>query len=127
MNVLIVLAGVVGALTTIGHFVVGSRRFLAPMLAAPIEDVPRKVMHCVFHYVSTHLILSTVALFLVGFGVDVGPGSQALVRFIAISYLVFALWQLVIAVGSGIPRAPLKLFQWVFFVLIAVLSWLGVG
>ena len=126
MNVLIVLAGVVGALTTVGHFVVGSRRFLAPMLAAPIEDVPRKVMHCVFHYISTYLVLSTAALLLVGFGACVGEGTTALVQFIAINYLVFALWQLLIAFGSGIPRAPLKLFQWVFFLLIAVLSWLGV-
>lgn len=125
MNLLIVLAAVVGALTTIGHFVVGSSRFLAPMLAAPIEDVPRKVMHCVFHYVSTYLVLSTAALFLVGLDVCVGEGTSALVRFIAINYLVFALWQLLIAFGSGIPRAPLKLFQWVFFLLIAVLSWLG--
>jgi magnesium-transporting ATPase (P-type) len=78
MNWYIIIAGLIGALTTIGHFAMGSKEFLRPMLEASFDPVPKKVMHCVFHYVSAYLILSSIAL-----------------------------------------------FQWVFFILIALFSFLG--
>ena len=59
MNWFIIIAGLVCAFTTIGHFSVGSRKFLKPMLKASFDPVPKKVMHCVFHYISAYLILST--------------------------------------------------------------------
>ncbi len=51
MNWMITIAGFVGLFTTIGHFAVGSKSFLKPMLEASFDDIPKKVMHCVFHYV----------------------------------------------------------------------------
>ena len=125
MNWLILIAGVVCAMTTIGHFTVGSRDFLAPMLAAPIEPVPKKVMHSVFHYVSVFLILSSVFLLGIGSGLIRSEGASLLVRFIAVNYAGFAVWQLAIAATSGINNGIFKLFQWIFFVIIAVTAWLG--
>jgi hypothetical protein len=125
MNWFILISGVVCAMTTIGHFAVGSRDFLAPMLAASIEPVPKKVMHCVFHYVSAFLILSSVFLLGIGSGVIRSDGASLLVRFISINFAAFAVWQIAIAATSGIPNGIFKLFQWVFFVIIAVTAWLG--
>lgn len=125
MNWFIIISGVVCTLTTIGHFAVGSREFLAPMLAASIEPVPKKVMHCVFHYVSTFLVLSAIFLLGIGFGVITSEGTSLLVRFISINYAVFAVWQIVIAATSGIQNGVFKLFQWIFFIIIALTAWLG--
>jgi hypothetical protein len=125
MNWLVIVAGLTGAATTLGHFTVGSKQFCAPMLDASFDPVPKKVMHCVFHYVSAYLILSTIALLGIGFGHIAGDGTSLLVRFIAVNYAVFAVWQIALAATSGIEKGIFKLFQWVFFTIIAVTAWLG--
>ena len=125
MNWFVIAAGIVGAFTTAGHFAIGSREFLKPMLEASFDPVPKKVMHCVFHYISAYLFLSTVALLGTGFGIINGEGTTLLVRFIAINYAVFAVWQIALAATSQIEKGVFKLFQWLFFTIIALLSWLG--
>jgi len=127
MNLFILIAGILAAATTAGHFAVGSKQFLAPMLNAEFDPVPKKVMHCLFHYVSVYLILSTLALLGAAFGHIPVEGSGLLVKFIAINYAAFAVWQIALAVTSGIEKGIFKLFQWVFFVAIAILAWLGVS
>lgn len=125
MNWLVLIAGFVSAFTVIGHFTMGTKEYLRPMLAADFDEVPKKVMHSVFHYVSVFLILATLALLATAFGYldDISP--SLLVRFIALNYFFFAIWQIVIATASDIDRGAFKLFQWVFFVIIAILAWLG--
>ena len=125
MNLFVIIAGSVCAFTTLGHFAIGSKDFLKPMLEAEFEPVPKKVMHCVFHYISAYLILSTLALLGIGFGVIAGEGTAFLVRFISINYAAFAVWQIALALTSQIPGGLFKLFQWVFFVIIAVFAWIG--
>ncbi len=124
MNWFVIFAGVFSAFTVIGHFTMGNKMYLQPMLAAEFDPVPKKVMLSVFHYVSVFLILATLALLAVGFGYLADP-SSLLVRFIALNYAFFAVWQIAIAATSGIEKGVFKLFQWVFFVIIAVLAWLG--
>jgi hypothetical protein len=125
MNWLLTISGLFAAFTTIGHFAVGTKQYLVPTLEASFDEVPKKVMHCLFHYISVFLILSAAVLLAAGFGLGLGGDSTPLIRFIAISYAAFAGTQIVLAVRSDIERAPLKLFQWTFFVLIAVFAWLG--
>ena len=125
MNWFIISAGIVSAFTTIGHFTMGTKEYLKPMLSAEFDIVPKSVMHSVFHYVSVFLILSTMVLLLVGFGVKSDSQPSLLVRFVALNYAAFAIWQIIIAARSDIPRGITKLFQWVFFVTIAVLAWIG--
>ena len=127
MNWYIIIAGLIAAATTVGHFAVGSKKFLKPMLGASFDPIPQKVMHCVFHYVSTYLILSTVTLLLIGLGIWPSTGTSAVINFIAVNYALFAVWQIVLAITSGIPNGIFKLFQWIFFVLIALFSFLGTG
>jgi len=126
MNGYILIAGLFALATTLGHFAVGSKKFLKPMLGASFDPISKKVMHCVFHYVSTYLILSAAALLIIGSGFWAGAGATAVAIFIALNYTIFAIWQVVLAAKSGIPGGVFKLFQWIFFVLIAVFVFLGV-
>ena len=126
MNWYIFIAGIIAAATVVGHFTVGRKDFLKPLLDAPIDDVPKKVMHCVFHYISAFLVLSTLALLAVGLGVKFKSSQTFLVDFIAIHYATFAVIQLIIALKSKIPKPALKLFQWIFFALIAIFIWIGI-
>ncbi len=125
MNWLVFIAGLAGAFCTIGHFAIGSRDFLKPMLEASFDEIPKKVMHCVFHYISAFLILSSVALLASGLGFNFKGDTTLLIKFIAVHYAVFAVTQISIALTSKIKNGMFKLFQWTFFVVIAVLAWLG--
>ena len=127
MNWYIIIAGLIASVTTAGHFAVGSKEFLKPMLGASFDPISKKVMHCVFHYVSTYLILSAVTLLLIGLNIWSGAGFVAVTKFIAANYVVFAIWQIVLAIASDIPKGIFKLFQWIFFVLISLFSFLGTG
>lgn len=125
MNIMVLLAGIIALLTTIGHFTVGTQRFLDPLLKSDMEPVAKKVMHCVFHYVSVFLISSTIGLLVVGLGIRTGHPALLLTRYIAANYAAFAVWQVVLAKKSDIPNAVKELFQWMFFAAIAVLAWIG--
>jgi hypothetical protein len=125
MNALLLISGLVAGFCTVGHFMIGSKSYLNPMLTAAFDDVAKKVMHCVFHYVSVFLVLSSIALLVLGFGIQWKSDAALMVKFIALHYAFFALVQLVIALTSKIEKAPLKMFQWTIFVVIAVSAWLG--
>ncbi|MEE8416946.1 MAG: hypothetical protein V3S05_11775 [Desulfobacterales bacterium] len=126
MNWFIFIAGIIAAMTVVGHFTVGRKDFLMPLLDSSIDDVPKKVLHCVFHYISAFLVISTLALLAVGAGAKFKSGYTLLVDFIAIHYAIFAVTQLVIALRSKIPKPAFKLFQWIFFSLTAIFAWLGI-
>ena len=127
MNILLIAAGSTALMTTVGHFTAGSKLYLKPLLDSDIEPIAKKVLHCVFHYVSVFLITSTAALSLSGLNLMPESSPQLLCRFIALNYLAFAVWQLILAGQSGIPKAPIKMFQWTFFIIVAVLAWFGSG
>ena len=125
MNWPIFIAGLAAAFCTLGHFTVGRKHYLIPMLSASFDDVAKKVNHCVFHYVSVFLVLSAACLLLMGTGMGFSGDSAVLAQFIAIHYAVFASAQIIIAATSGIQNAIVKMFQWMIFVFIAVFTWIG--
>ena len=125
MNWPIFFAGVGAVLITMGHFTAGSKLYLKPMLQASFDDVPKKVNHCVFHYVSAYLVLSAVFLLLIGTGYHNQADASWLVKFISLNYGFFAVVQIVIAATSGIQNAIFKMFQWMLFVFVAVFAWVG--
>jgi hypothetical protein len=45
MNWMILISGLAAGFVNLGHFTVGSKDFLNPMLQADFDDVPKKVMH----------------------------------------------------------------------------------
>ena len=122
---MILIAGLAAGFVNLGHFTVGSKEFLRPMLRADFDEVPKKVMHCVFHYVSVYVVLSFIVLMAIGLGFSFGAADTLLVKFIAINYFLFGITQIVIATTSDIPNGAIKLFQWIFFMAIAIFAWLG--
>lgn len=125
MNWLVLISGFVTAFCTVGHFAIGSKQYLQPMLQASFDDVPKKVMHCVFHYVSVYLVLSTIFLVSVGFGYQFNTDTNLVVKFMAVNFALFAVMQLITAATSKIQNAFFKMFQWIIFIVIAVLAWTG--
>jgi hypothetical protein len=77
--------------------------------------------------------LATVGHFAIGSGSFLRPtleasfdeGTSLLVKFIALNYAAFAIAQAILALASNIKNALFKLFQWMFWVLIALFAWLG--
>ena len=127
MNWMIFISGLAAGFVSLGHFTVGSKDFLKPMLQAEFDDVPKKVMHCVFHYVSVYVVLSFIVLIAIGLGFSFGAADTLLVKFIAIHYFFFAITQIFIAATSNIPKGVIKLFLWIFFMIIAIFAWIGVS
>jgi len=126
MNYFIFIAGLISLVAAIGHFSMGRKEYLLPVLDSDVDIVPKKVMQSLFHYMSVFLVLSAIVLF---------AGSHHLcplydyvhnmIRFIAIVYAFFAMTQFFIALGSGISGGVFKLFQWVFWALIAACAIIG--
>jgi NADH:ubiquinone oxidoreductase subunit K len=127
MNWPIFIAGVGAGFITLGHFAVGSKQYLKPMLQASFDEVPKKINHCVFHYISVYLVLSTIFLLLTGIGYISPADNSWLVKFISINYGFFAVVQIVIAATSGIQNAIFKMFQWMLFAFVAAFAWVGVA
>ena len=125
MNWMILISGLAAGFVNVGHFTVGRKNFLKPMLQADFDDVPKKVMHCVFHYISVYVVLSFIVLIAIGLGFSFGTANALLVKFIAINYFLFAITQIVIAATSNIPNGVIKLFQWIFFMGVAIFAWIG--
>ena len=101
MNTLLLVSGLFAAFATVGHFVIGSKQYLKPTLAAPGDPVAKKVMHAVFHYVSVDLVLSSILLLALGFGASLSTDVTFLVRFVALHYVLYAAVQVIIALASN--------------------------
>lgn len=124
MNVTVFIAGIVALLAAIGHFTIGKKQFLGPMLNADFELVAKKVMHSVFHYVSVFLLLSAFFLIMIGSrGTRCVFDPSLILLFLGASYFLMALWQILIALTAKVSL--LKMFQWIFWLVIAVLIFLG--
>ena len=123
MNYFTLIAGILAALATIGHFAVGTKDFLKPVMESGIEEIPKKVMQSLFHYMSVFMILTTVILIAVAMGYNlIFENTKDVVKFIGFTYAGFAVIQFLIAVTSSIKGGIFKLFQWVFWILIALFS-----
>jgi hypothetical protein len=57
MNAPTFIAGLAAAFCALGHFTVGRKQYLKPMLAASFDDVAKRVNHCVFHTASFIMFL----------------------------------------------------------------------
>lgn len=50
MNCYVLTAAAFSLFTTIGHFAMGTKLYLVPMLKSDLEPLAAKVMQAVFHY-----------------------------------------------------------------------------
>lgn len=126
MNYFILISAIIALAAVIGHFTMGKKEYLMPVLNSDIDIVPKKVMHSLFHYMSVFMVFSTIILF-------AGSSTQCplyeyvhnMIRFISIVYAGFAISQFAIAASSGIKSGPFKMFQWIFWALVALFGILG--
>lgn len=126
MNFFIFISALIALVAIIGHLTMGRKEYLKPVLDSDIDIVPKKVMQSLFHYMTVFMVLSTIVLL---------AGSHELcpmydyvhnmIRFIAIVYAFFALTQFIIAITSGVAGGGLKMFQWLFWALIAASAIIG--
>ncbi len=127
MNYFILTSGILASLATIGHFAVGTNDFLKPVLNSDIDEIPRKVMQSLFHYMSVFMALTSVILLAISMGENlIFEHTKDVVKMIGLSYAGFAIIQFIIALTSSINMGVFKLFQWVFWTLIAAFSLIGV-
>jgi len=125
MNWYLVVSGLLAAFCTVGHLTIGRKTFLKPMMEATFDEVPKKVMHCVFHFITIDFVLATVVLLAAGFGLTFGHHVRLLVLFIAVHFLLYGIVQILMVLSSGIRGGLSKIFQWLVFLLVAIFAFLG--
>ena len=127
MNYYILASGIFASFATIGHFAIGTKDFLKPVLNSDIDEIPRKVMQSLFHYMSAYMVLTSVILLGISIGENlIFENTDDVVKMIGLSYAGFAIIQFIIALTSSIKLGVFKLFQWVFWALIAAFSLMGI-
>ena len=117
MNGFTLIAGILAGFTVIGHFTMGNKSYLKPMLNADFDIIAKKVMHSVFHYISVFLTASSLVLLNEGLGLKIIEIPTLLLHFIAVNYAGFALVQIAIALTSKVQNGVFKMFQWTLFSL----------
>ncbi len=126
MNYYIFTAGIISTLATIGHFAIGTKDFLKPVLNSEVGDIPKNVMTSLFHYMSGFMVLTSVILLSISMGEPlVFQNTKDVVIMIGIFYGTFAIIQFAIALFSSITLGVVKLFQWIFWLLIALFALIG--
>jgi hypothetical protein len=124
LNGLIIGAGTLATIILIGHCTVGRRDYFLPMKEADFDPYARRVMEFVWHMSTVSIALMCAALLGAGFGLT-PAGSELLVLFATAHFVVWGLVHLSLGLSSGLPRAPMRMFQWVLFLCVAVTAWFG--
>ena len=126
MNYYIFTAGIISTFATIGHFTIGSKDFLKPVLNSEVGDIPKNVMISLFHYMSGFMVLTSVILLSISMGEPlIFQNTKDVVILIVLFYGIFAIIQFAIALFSSITLGVVKLFQWIFWLLIALFALIG--
>ncbi|MFA8434840.1 MAG: hypothetical protein ACEPOZ_10030 [Marinifilaceae bacterium] len=123
MNTFYLIAGLIALSATVGHFLVGYKEFLKPVLDSNTGPIPQQVMRSLFHYMSIFQIFSTLTFLLAAF--NKLPFHTDGILLLAFIYASFGLVQIYVALTSKIKGGLFKLFQWIFWILIAVSALLG--
>jgi hypothetical protein len=121
MNLLLLVAGALAALTAVVHLIAGHLDTERPLLASSLADVPKRTLHGCWHIASVAQVVSAATLLYAGSAGN--DGTDALSRFIAVNYLGFGLVFFAIALTAGTPRRFVVLPQWAALLPIAALAW----
>ena len=121
MDTLTFIAGLLAAFVVVGHFIMGIRSYLAPMLNAEFDQIPKATMQSVFHYISVFLVLSAAALILSALHVFPTEETELGVKFLGANYLLFGVVQIFYSFKNKVKNPLVKMFQWTLFLPIGVL------
>ena len=123
---MVLIAGVIASLATVGHFTAGHKLYLKPFLASDLDPLPKNVILSVFHYISVFQILSSFMLISIGIrGEGCLYDPTLALSFMGLNYGMFAIVQVVVALSSSVPGGLFKMFQWIFWAFISLFIFLG--
>lgn len=127
MDYFILTAGIIAAFASIGHLTIGKKEFLKPVMNSNIDPIPKNVMLSLFHYMTVFTLFTTIILIAFALGCTlIFEDTTDLLKIIGFTYAGFAAVQFIIAITSSIKNGIFKLFQWVFWTLIASFIFLSV-
>ena len=124
MNGFITTSGLLAVVMLIGHSTLGRRDYFLPMRGADFDPYARRVMEFVWHMATIAIALMSLALLAVGCGY-LAEGGRLLVWFAGAHFLLWGLVHVVLGLTSGLPRAPIRIFQWVLFLSVAITAAIG--
>ncbi len=122
MNWFYLISCIVATLACIGHFVIGYRKYLTPVLLSDADMFSKRTALSLYHYMSVWMVITAVVMMLYTF--DWPPfvaDNDFVAKFIGLVYAGFAFVNLLSAIKVGIFR----LFQWIFWALISIFAFLG--
>jgi hypothetical protein len=122
VNGWLLAAGGIAAATTGIHVVAGGRSVVRPLLTGPLPAEPKRTLHVVWHLVTADLLLSSVVLLALAW---TAAPSTPLVLFIAAQYVAYAVVFLLVTLAADWPRPLLQLPQWMLFLPVGVLAFIG--
>lgn len=126
MNYLHLSAAILALFATIGHFTMGYKMYMLPVKNSNIDTIPKNIMVGLFHYASVFMIISTIVLFYASIGSDSKLFDLNIaVLLIGTIYAGWAIVQLIIAITSSVKGALFKMFQWIFWLVIALLVFMS--
>ncbi len=126
MNLYLLGAAIIALMAVIGHFVIGTKEYLKPIMSSDADPIPKYVMKSLFHYMSVFQVLSVILLFMatVDFNCLLFE-LNSVAKLLGVFYIGFGISQLVVVVNSSVKNGVVKMFQWVFWLLIGVLAVVG--
>ncbi|MCG9696447.1 hypothetical protein [Shewanella sp. Isolate11] len=125
MNLFYLFAAIAALLACVGHLTYGYRRYLQPMRSAAFDSKAKVAIHSVFNALGIFQLLSTLMLLACGLGWISSMQNFSLLLFIALNYVLFALWQLYIGFTSDLNLISRLLLQWPLFFSVGLLTLLG--
>lgn len=126
MNYFLLVSSLLSIFIVIGHFTVGKKLYLLPMLKADFDEIPKKIMQSLFHYSSVYLTLSAIFLTYFLFNLSLLENGKYVIVFIGTHFILNAIVQMIIAINSNIEKPLAKLFQWSLFILTGIFSILSI-
>jgi hypothetical protein len=128
MNAPILIVNGLMFLTLIGHTFLGDKdmKVIEPE-GSDVNKIEKWVMaRGAFHLVGIDVLMATIGLTLINFTNVFIEVQSLLVKILAFYYLLYAIsFFIVIMISKQFPKNYWILWQWLFFILISVLLFLG--
>ncbi|MGL4993719.1 MAG: hypothetical protein ACRC6R_06300 [Bacteroidales bacterium] len=123
MNIYYLIAAFVAVLSQIGHLTIGRKKFIDPVLKSDyISQEVKGVVHTLFHYMTYMIGVSAVVLFYISqYSTVLSVDSSVIGLFLGCVWAGMGLVALTLSFRYGL----FKIFQWIFWFVIAILLFIG--
>lgn len=120
MNILLLIAGILTAITALIHGIAGELTTIHPLTKTDLQQVPKLELRAVWYMITIHLFASAIMLFILAF-----TASQNIMMgmFFTMQFLGYGLAFLILAIAKQVKVFQVP--QWVLLFLIAGLTFWG--